>query len=81
MQEVFNLKQAAAKLGMSDVNLRRKVTSGQITHYRPTKSGKIMFREQHLVDFEKRQTVEAKESDRFGVDKSKAKEKLHTYDA
>lgn len=58
-KKLYDLKQAAARLGMGDLNLRRKVLKGEISHYRPTPNGKIWFFEEHLQEFEKRRTFVA----------------------
>ncbi len=58
--ERFNLEQAANRLGFSALTLRRKVKSGEVSYYRPTHRGRIMFTEQQLSEFEKRRTFEAK---------------------
>ena len=55
----FNLEQAAERLGFSALTLRRKVKSGEVSYYRPTQRGRIMFTEQQLSEFEKRRTYEA----------------------
>ncbi len=56
----YNLEQAAKKLGFSAILLRRKVNNGEISHYRPTPRGRIMFTDEQLTEFEKRRTFEAK---------------------
>ncbi|MDQ6786712.1 MAG: excisionase family DNA-binding protein [Acidobacteriota bacterium] len=54
----FNLEQAAERLGFSTLTLRRKVKSGEVSYYRPTTRGKILFTEQQLSEFEKRHTFQ-----------------------
>jgi excisionase family DNA binding protein len=56
----LNITQAASRLGVSVMTLRRKVYSGEITYYRPSANGRIMFTEEQLREFEQRHTVEAK---------------------
>lgn len=55
----LNLDQAAVRLGLTSMTLRRKAKNGEISHYRPTPRGKILFTEQQLEEFEKRRTFEA----------------------
>lgn len=53
----YNITQAANRLGMSVIALRRVVLRGEITHYRPFGEGrKIMFSEEALREFEIRHT-------------------------
>ncbi len=55
----FSLDEAAMRLGFSALTLRRKVKNGEVSYYRPTPRGRIMFTEQQLSEFEKRRTFEA----------------------
>jgi excisionase family DNA binding protein len=53
----YNITQAARRLGMSVIALRRVVLRGEITHYRPFGEGrKIMFSEEALREYELRHT-------------------------
>ena len=53
----YNITQAARRLGMSVIALRRVVLRGEIAHYRPFGEGrKIMFSEEALREFELRHT-------------------------
>lgn len=57
----FNIEQAAQRLGLAVITLRRKIAQGVITCYRPSGLGrKILFAEEHLREFEERHTFRAK---------------------
>ena len=54
----FDVKEAAERLGLGTFTLRRKVRSGEISHYRPSRRGPIFFFEDHLLDFERKHTFQ-----------------------
>lgn len=59
-QERYNITEAAQRLGVAEITLRRKVWQGKIACYRPSGlGGRILFWEQHLREFEQRHTHKA----------------------
>ena len=60
-RETLDTKRAAMRLGISDFTLRRMVAKQEITFVRlGSGRGRLAFDEQHLADYLRRRTVEAK---------------------
>lgn len=60
----FNIHEAAERLGVSTITLRRILRRNEISCFRPTGRGagrKLLFSEAHLKDFEQRHTFESQE--------------------
>lgn len=56
----LNLKEAAKRLGVSPLTLRRKVINREISHTRTSERGHIRFTNEQLEEFERQHTFVAK---------------------
>ena len=57
----LNIQTAAARLGLSEITLRRMIARGEISYIRlGSKRGRIVFDESHLNDYLRRRTVQAR---------------------
>jgi excisionase family DNA binding protein len=54
----YDVKEAAARLGVQPLTLRRMIKAREIGFYRPRARGPIFFFETHLQDFERRHVYE-----------------------
>jgi excisionase family DNA binding protein len=58
--EFFNVREAAERLGLSEITIRRCMARGEIGFIRlGSKRGKVFFTSQHLADYLRRREVPA----------------------